>query len=388
VSREPSAEITTILFTDLVSSTGLVQRVGDEVAQRVFEAHHRLLGELVANHGGEELQWLGDGLMAAFPSTADAVRCAVSMQRGVRQAGASHRLAIRVGLNVGEILRQQTGSGYFGTPVVVARRLCDRAETGEILCSATVAALLAGRKAFRFEEIGALELKGIEAPVAACRVLYQTDAAGSALERTPFVGRGAEIARLSRRLERAAAGEGGLALVVGEPGIGKTRLTEEFAEQAQRSGTRVLWGRCFEGDWAPPYAPFSEALSEYAKQSDPEALRKELGNSGGVLAALAPQIRERVPDLPQPEPLQPDEERYRLFDAVVQLLLAIAQSAPTVLVLDDLHWADGGGTQRASRRASGCCWSAPTGTSSSTASTRWRTRWSRCAVSRDTNASC
>ena len=263
-------------------------------------------------------------MMAAFRSTADAVRCAIAMQRAARRAEADARLATRIGLNVGEILRQQTGSGYFGTPVIVARRLCDRAESGEILCTSTVAGLLAGRKAFRFDDVGTLELKGIEAPVAVCRVRYQAEAAGPARERTPFVGRGAELARLSRRLERAAAGEGGLALVVGEPGIGKTRLTEEFAAQARRGGARVLWGRCFEGDWAPLYAPFSEALAEYAKQADPEGLRKELGRYGGVLAALAPQLRDRLPDLPQPEPLQPDEERHRLFDAVVRLLEAIA----------------------------------------------------------------
>src|SRR5215471_17183448 len=85
------APITTILFTDLVDSTSLMQRVGDERAQRLFEAHHQLLSDAVSAHGGSELQWLGDGLMVAFASTADAVRCAIAMQ----QAAAHWRAAYR-----------------------------------------------------------------------------------------------------------------------------------------------------------------------------------------------------------------------------------------------------------------------------------------------------
>src|SRR5215472_5325490 len=146
VAETARAPITTILFTDLVDSTALMQRVGDERAQRLFERHHQLLSDAVSTHGGSELQWLGDGLMVAFASTAEAVRCAIVMaQAAAQQQG--ERLAIRVGLNVGEVLQQKTGSGYFGTPVVVARRLCDRAAAGQILCSQAVSLLLFGRTA-------------------------------------------------------------------------------------------------------------------------------------------------------------------------------------------------------------------------------------------------
>src|SRR5271157_4338212 len=93
------AAITTILFTDLVDSTTLMRRVGDERAQPLFESHHRLLSDAVSAHGGSELQWLGDGLMVAFTSTADAVRCAIAMQRAAAQQ-AGERLRVRVGLNV------------------------------------------------------------------------------------------------------------------------------------------------------------------------------------------------------------------------------------------------------------------------------------------------
>src|ERR671923_2300891 len=97
--------LVTILFTDLVGSTELLARAGDEEAQRIFRAHHDLLAETAAAHGGEEVKWLGDGLMVAFPSAADAVRCAVAMQQASRRPSpGGERLAIRVGLNAGEAL--------------------------------------------------------------------------------------------------------------------------------------------------------------------------------------------------------------------------------------------------------------------------------------------
>jgi class 3 adenylate cyclase len=336
------AAITTILFTDLVDSTELMQRVGDENAQRVFQAHHALLQQAVGASGGRELQWMGDGLMVAFASAADAVRCAIAMQQAARRDAAGEQLRIRVGLNVGETLQQETGSGYFGTPVVVAKRLCDRAEPGQILCSATVVGLLSGRQAFRFRELGSHSLKGIAEPVAVCEVLYEAEPATALLARTPFVGRLAEVTRLAHGLELAEAGGGGLVMVVGEPGIGKTRMLEEFAASARERGARVLWGSCYEGEWAPPYGPFAEAIAGYAGEIDGDALRKELGPFGGAVAKLVPELKQRIPDLPELPPLQPDEERQRLLDAVTRLLAAAAENAPLLLVLDDLHWADRG----------------------------------------------
>jgi class 3 adenylate cyclase len=175
LAREPEARDetpVTILFSDLVDSTRMLERVGDERAQRIFARHHERLGVAIASVGGRELQWLGDGVMAAFDSTADAVRCAVTMQRDSEDEMDGERLRVRVGLNVGEVLRQETGSGYFGLALVTARRLCDRAQAGQILCSQTVAGLLAGRAGFRFREVGRFELKGGDASVSVCEVLY------------------------------------------------------------------------------------------------------------------------------------------------------------------------------------------------------------------------
>jgi class 3 adenylate cyclase/tetratricopeptide (TPR) repeat protein len=337
---EGGSGLVTILFTDLVGSTELLARAGDEAAQRIFRAHHDLLAETAAAHGGEEVKWLGDGLMVAFPSAADAVRAAVAMQQASRRPVHGERLAIRVGLNAGEVMRD--AADWFGLPVVVARRLCDGAEGGEIRCTEVVTSLLVGHTEFAFADLGHLELKGVPRAVPAFAVNYGAVSATGLASRTPCVGRDAELGRLGRRLAEVPAGRGGLVLIGGEPGIGKTRLVEELAEQAARDGIAVLWGHCYEGEWTPPYAPFIEALEADLAQADPEALKTLVGPGGPVLAQLVPKLRTILPDLPEAVPLPPDEERFRLLDAVAQYFAARAQREPLILCLDDLHWVDGG----------------------------------------------
>jgi class 3 adenylate cyclase/tetratricopeptide (TPR) repeat protein len=333
-----STTTVTILFSDLVNSTELLQHVGDEAAQRVFETHHRLLRDAVSAHGGAEVKWTGDGLMVAFDSATAAVRCAIAMQQAARRPAAGERLQIRVGLQVGEALRHDA-TDYFGTTVVVASRLCAPAKTGEILCAETVRALISDASAFDFRERGALALKGITAPVAVCEVLYEHDALAM-LTVTPFVGRDDVIASLAENLEQARAGHGSLVTLVGEPGIGKTRTAEEFCDHARSRGATVLWGRCYDGEWAPPFSPFTEALREYARVAPSDELRGMVGPDAGVLARLVPEVREGLPDTPEPAPLQAEGERYRLLEAVSNSLGRLASIRPVVLVLDDLHWAD------------------------------------------------
>src|SRR5262249_40517129 len=135
---------------------------------------------------------------------------------------------------------------------------------------------------------------------------------------------------------------GGVVLLAGEPGIGKTRLIAEVAETARAQGALVLWGRCYEGEAARPFGPFAEALGEYARSATPEVLRADLGLHAAPLPPALRLLRERFSDLPDPVALEPAEERVRLLDAVAQSLLALAARVPTVLVLDDLHWADAG----------------------------------------------
>jgi class 3 adenylate cyclase/tetratricopeptide (TPR) repeat protein len=335
---EGGSGLVTILFTDVVGSTELLSRAGDEEARRIFQAHHQLLSEAVAAHGGHEVKWLGDGLMVAFPSAADALTCAISMQQAAQRPVAGERVAIRVGLTAGEALRDAVD--YFGTPVVLAKRLCDQAGAGQILCSEVVAGLLAGRPGFTFAAAGEFELKGLPQPVAAYEVRYESESRPAAYREAPLVGRDTELARLTERVREAAGGRGGLVLIAGEPGIGKTRLAQEAAAQAEREGAFVLWGRGFEGEWAPPYVPFAEALTPHIALSAPDELRSDLGAGAEPLCQLVPRIREVLPDLPEMPSVPPEEERFRLLDAMAQFLIARSRRAPVLLVLDDLQWAD------------------------------------------------
>ena len=155
-----------------------------------------------------------------------------------------------------------------------------------------------------------------------------------------FVGRQQEMGTLSGLLEQAVQGQGGLVLMEGQAGIGKTRTAEELAALAQAQGLPVLWGRCLEGDGAPPYWPWAEVLREYVGDHDPDALLAEIGAQAGELAQFVPELRQRLPERPATTSLDPEIARFRLFEAVVELLRRTAQAQPTVLVLDDLHWAD------------------------------------------------
>jgi predicted ATPase len=164
----------------------------------------------------------------------------------------------------------------------------------------------------------------------------------TAAGRAPFVGRGRELDDLLNRLMAAAGGDGGLVLVAGEPGIGKTRLLAELAHAASSRGWAVLNGRAYETEGMPPYLPFVEALRGYLRASPPEALRGQLGQGAAEVALLVPELRDHLPDLPDEPSLSPEMERYRLFEGVTDVLCAIARSQESglVLVLDDLHWAD------------------------------------------------
>jgi DNA-binding CsgD family transcriptional regulator len=157
----------------------------------------------------------------------------------------------------------------------------------------------------------------------------------------PFVGRQRELGALRGRLEAARAGRGSLVMLAGEAGIGKTRIARAFADEAVEQGAALLWGGCFEGDWHPPYGPWVEALAGYARAAPSERLLQELGPGASVLVQLVPALRGALPELPRPSRLNPDQERLRLYDGVAEWLMRIGQYQPAVVVLDDLHWADG-----------------------------------------------
>ena len=172
--------------------------------------------------------------------------------------------------------------------------------------------------------------------------LQQPSATDSPIYRRAFVGREAELKGLHTAFDNAMSGNGSMMMVVGEPGIGKTALCEQIATFATLRGGRALVGHSYEeGSMSLPYLPFVEAMRTYVLDRPPEALKEELGTGAMEVARIVSEIRERA----QVEPRQsgdPEDDRWRLLQAVTTFLRNAAATQPIMLVIEDLHWADKG----------------------------------------------
>lgn len=165
-------------------------------------------------------------------------------------------------------------------------------------------------------------------------------AASPFVRRAPFVGRAAEREELRGLLDRAMGGRGAVVLVGGEAGVGKTRLGQELAAEAAGRGVRCEVGHCYEGDGAP-YLPFVEILeSAMEGAAGMVAFRELLGPEAPEIARLLPRLRRTFPDLPAALELPPEQERRHLFNSVGTVLARATTQAPTLFLLEDLHWAD------------------------------------------------
>jgi class 3 adenylate cyclase/tetratricopeptide (TPR) repeat protein len=333
------------LITDLVGSTGLSTRVGPAVAETLRRQHFELLREAIEETGGREVKNLGDGLMVAFSSASGAVACAHAMQQRIerRNRSSDEQLAMRIGISMGDAAVDE--DDYFGAPVVEASRLCDRASGGQILASDLIGRLASSAGEYPFTALGAMELKGLPEAVETVEILWEPQAAAPLpprIQEMPpggFVGRTAERERLAELFQEARNRSRRLALISGEPGIGKTRLATRTALDERSEGAVVLYGRCDE-ELAVPYGLWVEALTHYVDHAPEKLLRAHVERHGGELVRLVPLLKERLPDISAPRETDPDTERYLLWGAVVGLLQEASQEEPLVLVLDDLQWGD------------------------------------------------
>ena len=328
----------TILVTDLVGSTALRADLGEERAESMRRDHDRSLADAAQANGGTVVKGLGDGVLVMFAGAAEAVAAAVAMQRAVDLHARNEQLglAIRVGISAGDVTLDD--GDCFGTPVVEASRLCAAAEGGHILVAEVVRILARGRGGHEMTAVGDLELKGLPEPVPTFDVGWEPAAGAADLRtRSPYVGRTRERALLAGRLTAARDDTGGLVLIAGEPGIGKTRLAAEVCSQFE--GLTVLIGGCHDGD-VVPYAPFAEALTDWVRRTPAASVRASLSADAAVVARLAPAITEAVPDAGEPIPITADAETARLHDAVGQVLIRLGDAGPVALVVEDLHWAD------------------------------------------------
>ena len=156
-----------------------------------------------------------------------------------------------------------------------------------------------------------------------------------------FVGRQPEMAQLLRALDRARRGRGQIVLLSGSGGMGKTRLAQELAGQAEHDGLHVLWGRCLEEPGAPPYWPWRQLIRSYLRSSgDPDPART-FGAGLGEIASVVPEVGEDFSAPPPPSAaVDTAQSRFRLFDAVAGFWRRAAQRTLQLLIFEDLHWAD------------------------------------------------
>ncbi len=344
-----SVETVSVLFTDLVGSTGLASRIGPAAAEELRREHFALLREAIEATSGREVKNVGDGLMVVFTSAAAAVECAVGMQQRIehRNRRAEDQLGVRIGISLGDADCEE--DDYFGPPVVESARLCNAAAGGQILTVELVRMMVGGRGTHSFSPVGALELKGLPEPVAALEVEWEPAGAEAnpiplppRLRQMPpvgYVGRVAERDRLSALWADARGGGVRLALLAGEPGIGKTRLATHLAIEAHGEGATVLYG-CSQEDLRVPYQPWVEAVRHYVETGPEARLDGHVERHGGELTRLVPELTRRVEGVPEPRDTDPETERYLQYGAVADLLEAASSDDPVIVILDDLHWSD------------------------------------------------
>ena len=158
---------------------------------------------------------------------------------------------------------------------------------------------------------------------------------------TLFIGRARELSTLDEALDQSLEGRGRMVMLAGDPGIGKTHTAEMLARRAGQRGVNVLWGRCYEEPGAPPYWPWVKLIRGYAAGRDADALRAVVGAGLHLIADIVPELAEKIPALRLAAADTDPHARLRLLEAIAEMWKRAAEDCPQLLILDNLHWADG-----------------------------------------------
>jgi class 3 adenylate cyclase/tetratricopeptide (TPR) repeat protein len=362
----------TVLFADLKGSTELIRDLDPEQAQALLDPALQHMMDAVHRFEGTVNQVLGDGIMALFGAPLahedHAVRAcyaALAMQATIRryaeEVRRSHGLEMqaRVGLNSGEVVVRVIGNDLHmdysavGQTTHLAARMEQLATPGSVRLTAATLRLAEGL--VQVNALGQFPVKGLTEPVevfelvgaSAIRRRLQASAARGL---TRFVGRQQELAALHQALERAGARHGQVVAIVGEAGVGKSRLVYEFVHSHYTPGWLVLESASVSYGKATPYFPIIDVLKRYSHVEEHDDTRTIRAKVTGQVVTLDPALQDAVPALlslldalPDDSPflsLDPPQRRQRMLDALKRVLLRESQEQPLLLVFEDLHWID------------------------------------------------
>ncbi|MEW6269219.1 MAG: AAA family ATPase [Thermodesulfobacteriota bacterium] len=365
----------TVMFVDLKSSMEIAESVDPEEWHRIMDRFFAIVSEGVHRYEGTINQYTGDGAMALFGApiahedhAERACFAALELGRGLARYGDELRrehgiaFAARIGLNSGEVVVGRIGDDLRmdytaqGHTVGLAARVEQLTDPGRVYVTEHVAALVAGR--FRLRDLGAHRIRGVREPVG----IFDLEGRGPLRSRleisrargfSPFVGRRDESARLDAALERALGGRGGVVAVVGEAGLGKSRLCFELAARARASGVAVCEGHAVPYGRAIPFLPVQELLRSVLgilERDPPAEARRKIA---GTLLLVDRTLHDALPMVfdflgvadpreAAPRVSDPDAVQRRLFAILQRVIRERAAHEPQLLVVEDLHWLDAG----------------------------------------------
>jgi class 3 adenylate cyclase/tetratricopeptide (TPR) repeat protein len=352
----------TVMFCDLVGSTALAETLDPEELREVMGGYQAACGAVIEHYGGHVAQYLGDGLMTYFgwPQAHEddaerSIRSGLEIIEAIKNVAAPSPLEVHIGIATGTVVVGETGGGDASIPKLavgetpnLAARIQGLAKADQIVI-APATHRLAGN-AFRYEDLGVQALKGIVEPVHCWRVTRSIQFDQVVVEGlTPFVGRESELDGMEHRLAQVEHGRGHFVLLIGDPGVGKSRFLNEFR---QRIGDRAAWaeGRAISFGQSMAFHPLIYMLRTnfaIAEDDSAEAIRDKVSTG---MARVSPNLTAAVPmvqyllgassvDDPVNQ-MDPQVRRAETFDALLQLLMLAAERKPQVLVFEDLHWSD------------------------------------------------
>jgi adenylate cyclase len=350
----------TALFADLSGFTKLADRLDPEQLLEVIDPVISALSSVVGRYEGYVEKFAGDAVLALFGApiaheddAERAVRVALEMHGELARVCAelgpnAEGLTLHVGINSGHGIARVLGSeartdyAVLGDSVILAQRLESAAPPGETYVSDQTYRLT--RERFAFEAVGELTLKGKLATVHAWRLVGMPEDATAATVRARLVGREHEVEQIDDALRLVAAGSGAVVEVTGEPGVGKSRLTAEVRAAAEERGTRWLETRCLSygaglAYW--PYAALVRAVAGIRPEDDPDAAAARLAAALGGDSAAFP-FFARLLELPEGDVLRLEPEAFRreLHESFAAWVRGLARERPTILAVEDVHWAD------------------------------------------------